>query len=504
LWYAFRHKDCWFIALYSDEGNPLTGEKDFNQPACQRMSQAQFEFLAATLTRAKAARHVFVFLHHPRWQGGQYGDDWERVHALLAKAGNVTAVFAGHIHHMVYDGVRDGIEYFTLATVGGAQAGDAPEAGYLHQWNLVTVRDGGLAVSTFPVGAALDPRLITGEVARAARRLIDDLRPSFSERPTLHLDRALDEEVVVELPNPTNRPIEVSLALESPDARWIFAPDHGHLAIPAGESREFSWRALREAGSIDASFRAPVAQLRIDYLAETHRVSLPARVLQVPLDLNALPEPEKPRREVAFEFDGKNDCLSLAHADLALPDGPFTLECWLQGHSFNGRRGLINKTESSEFGLFVSDGVPRFVVHLSGTYVEARASDVVLQTKRWYHIAGVFDGREVRLYLDGKLLAATPGSGKRGQNALPLLIGADVDHRGLPDSLFDGLIDEVRLSTVARYAAKVEKPLRRQNADQRTQLLLHLDERVGIWAFDSASEHRHASLVGRPKPVPAE
>ena len=29
LWYAFEHKKSWFIILYSDEGNPQTGEKTF-------------------------------------------------------------------------------------------------------------------------------------------------------------------------------------------------------------------------------------------------------------------------------------------------------------------------------------------------------------------------------------------------------------------------------------------------------------------------------------------
>lgn len=505
LWYAFRHKDCWFISLYTDEGNPQTGEKNFNKPDCQRMSPEQFAFLDATLDRTKDARHVFVFLHHPRWHGGKYGDDWEHVHERLAEAGNVTAVFAGHIHHMVYDGVRDGIEYFTLATVGGHQAGDAPEAGYLHHWNLVTVRDEGIAVSTFPVGAAMDPRLVTGEVARAARRLIDDPGLEFATFPTVLLDRPIKDEVTLEFPNQTERPIEVAIALESPDARWSFQPDHGHLEIPPGESRTLTYRALRSAGGIDAGFRAPRAQLSIDYLAETHRLSLPMRSVEVPLALDALPEPVKPvGKEMAFEFDGKDDCLSLAGPVLDLPDGPFTLECWFQGHAFEGRRGLINKTENSDFGFFVTDGVPQFIVHLNGGYVGTRPEEVKLQRSRWYHMAGVYDGQEVRLYLDGKLIGSKRGAGKRTRRALPLLIGADVDGAGRPDSMFDGLIDEVHLSTTVRYEGKVVKPKRRAQADRHTRLLLHLDDTVGIWAFDSSDGRRHPSLIGEPAPVRAD
>ena len=86
LWYAFRHKDCWFISLYTDEGNPVTGEKNFGKPDCQVMSPEQFAFLDRTLEEAREARHVFVFLHHPRWNGGRYGGDWPRVHDRLVEA----------------------------------------------------------------------------------------------------------------------------------------------------------------------------------------------------------------------------------------------------------------------------------------------------------------------------------------------------------------------------------------------------------------------------------
>ncbi|MEO0587632.1 MAG: metallophosphoesterase, partial [Planctomycetota bacterium] len=144
LWYAFDHKDCRFIVLYSDEGDPETGRKSISSPETQRMSPEQLAWLKQTLAEASDAEHIFVFLHHPRWIGGRYGDDWDRVHAALVEAGNVSAVFAGHIHRMRYD-PRDGIEYVTLATVGGSQRGTAPTAGYLHEFHLVTVRENQIA-----------------------------------------------------------------------------------------------------------------------------------------------------------------------------------------------------------------------------------------------------------------------------------------------------------------------------------------------------------------------
>ena len=109
----------------------------------------------------------------------------------------------------------------------------------------------------------------------------------------------------------------------------------------------------------------------------------------------------------------------------------------------------------------------------------------------------------MRLYVDGKLVGASKGSGKRTQRNLPLLVGADVDGGGRPNSMFDGVIDEVRLSIGARYVGELVEPERRPEADQHTHLLLHLDERVGIWAFDSSQRHRHPELLGQPEPVHA-
>ena len=121
-------------------------------------------FYGKLLHGGKDCNHQFIFLHHPRWIGGNYGDDWKkRVHPLLVEAGNVTAVFAGHIHHMRSD-PNDGIEYIALATVGGGQKGVVPEAGYLHQYHLVTVRKEQVAMAAFPVGQAMDVREITSSL----------------------------------------------------------------------------------------------------------------------------------------------------------------------------------------------------------------------------------------------------------------------------------------------------------------------------------------------------
>ena len=123
---------------------------------------------------------------------------------------------------------------------------------------------------------------------------------------------------------------------------------------------------------------------------------------------------------------------------------------------------------------------------------------------RWHHVAGVFDGSEVRLYVDGELVAARPGHGSRRRNGLPLIIGGDVDGSGNSTSGFDGWIDEVRLSTCTRYDGDQFAPERRHAPDDDTVLLFHFDGFVGPFAADSSLQRSHAIRMGEPQVEPAE
>jgi hypothetical protein len=208
--------------------------------------------------------------------------------------------------------------------------------------------------------------------------------------------------------------------------------------------------------------------------------------------------------EGALRLDGKGACLRIESGALQLPDGPMTVEGWVRPSNLKGRRALVNKTENSEFGIFLSDGKPTFSVFAGSKYVHANAPEGALKTDRWQHVAGTFDGHEVRLYIDGALVGKAPGSGERRRNSLPLYIGADPDSVGKPDSFFEGLIDEVRISKVARYAGEKFEPERRFKPDADTVLLLHLDRNVGPWALDASPTGTHADRLGKATSVAVE
>jgi 3',5'-cyclic AMP phosphodiesterase CpdA len=519
LWYAFSHKNSWFIVLYSDEGDPQTGRKGIGDAATQKMSAGQYAWLESVLAKAKGAEHVFLFLHHPRWLGGRrYGNDWEKVHKLLVKAGNVSACFAGHIHRMRYDGEKDGIEYFTLATVGGGQRGDdpangypsigdkrrvplldrgyIPDAGFLHHYCVVTVREKGISVTNVPVGGAWDTRAITGQLNEDCARLDGQMRPRFDKPIAFAKEQSVMQTLRVTFENPVDRPIELNVTPQSRDSHWRFLPDHQHFKLEPGAKKTVAYRVMRMSSDVDTSFDLPKLSVEVDYLGERVRVPLPAREHDIPCDISSITLPDIARtQQGVFRSEG-NGAVRIDSKDIALPDGPFTVETWARASKFNRRQGLVCKTEGSEYGIFTNDGTVHFSVHLNGRYVTAKSDKPVLSTRNWHHIAGVYDGKEVRVYVDGKLIASTPGSGKRTRNDRPLYVGADVNRSNQPTSHFPGEIDEVRISKVARYRGPSFRPERKHQPDSETILLLDLDVGIGPYVRNAAAKKSAHRILG--------
>lgn len=501
LWYSFQHKKCNFIVLYSDEGDPNTGEKNFSRPELQKISDEQLAFLKEALERGKDDQHQFIFLHHPRWLGGGYGEDWkQRVHPLLVETGNVTAVFAGHIHHMRYD-PQDNIEYVTLATVGGNQQSTVPSAGFLHHYHLVTVRPNQVAMAAFPVGDAMNVREITGTlqaeaVALATRKI------NIEGALTVTDDGPQDGQFTATIDNPTSRAIDFTVSPLSRDSRWVMTPDHAHGHLEPGQSRRVTFAASYLGKRLDDAFDTVRLAVEQDYLAPTTRYSIPTQRREVPLDLQiSLDASAAP--DLALAVDGNGDFVRIPAGDVVLPQGPFTFECWFQAQSYGRRVGLLAKTQSSEYGIFTSRGELDVTAHFGGKYRGIKP-DAPLQTGRWYHVAGVFDGNDFVAYLDGQEIGRRKidPSWKRTVNELPLLIGADPDGGGAATSFFRGMIDDVRVSTVARYTEPF-KPATRLDADADTVVYYNFDRQIGNMILDSGPHRAHQKLNGDAHLVPA-
>ncbi|MBI4618176.1 MAG: metallophosphoesterase [Planctomycetes bacterium] len=475
LWYSFDHAGAHFVVLFSDEA------LSFHRPeANQNMSAEQMEWVRADLARTRASA-VFCFLHHPRWSPYYRGSNWPEVHELLRSDGRVKGVFAGHLHRYRYD-EKDGIRYYTMAATGAGK-GNLEESGDIHHYNLVTVREGEFKVAVVPVGSVRPGDFVYGSESDEAAALGRIGLGRFTRDILDGTPGGRDLEYWVK--NPTGRAIDYLFGFPGTE------PCVATLA--AGESR-------RLAFTCPEGEPAPLAVEAI-YPLHTGRVER-IRVERRPLVRRAeTPEVGTDGTDRVLVLDGADDCVLVPHSTELVPVGPFTLEMWVRPGAGNaGRSVLAAKTEMSAYGLFYDDedrGEAIFFVHAAGKgYAGAAAPhDPHFAPGRWTHVAGTFDGKSVRIFVDGRSVATEVHAGNLTPNEIPLLLGADPDPHHGAVSFFQGAIDEFRLSSGARYSEDFT-PAAREGPGADTIVLFHFDEPEGTIAIDSSGRFHHGEVRG--------
>jgi hypothetical protein len=109
-YYHFLYRDVLFLMMNTDDPHEA-GDAG-------RMSKEQTDWADKVLKANTSARWTIVCLHKPIWTEKDVGKSgWQEVEKALA--GRPFTVFAGHIH-TYQKFVRNGMNYYQLATTGGA------------------------------------------------------------------------------------------------------------------------------------------------------------------------------------------------------------------------------------------------------------------------------------------------------------------------------------------------------------------------------------------------
>ncbi|MDR2848960.1 MAG: glycoside hydrolase family 99-like domain-containing protein, partial [Verrucomicrobiota bacterium] len=158
---------------------------------------------------------------------------------------------------------------------------------------------------------------------------------------------------------------------------------------------------------------------------------------------------------------------SVAHAPALSPTNAFTLACWVKT-DLPGQKhvwfinSIFGGSTTSGFRLGLQDGRPCFGVPVT-SFSHHLAGRAALPVGRWVHLAGTFDGRTMRLYMDGALQGTLERPEPLVPNTKPLCLGNyDTGH----SAHFTGLLDEVKLYD----RALPEEALRRHAAPERQSL----------------------------------
>jgi hypothetical protein len=189
-----------------------------------------------------------------------------------------------------------------------------------------------------------------------------------------------------------------------------------------------------------------------------------------------------------FDFNGSTQYISINNDADFQPTTMLSIAGWVKGDTWKTgtdvnpilRKGDANP---NNYQLSISDG--RLEMLLDGNDESGFRGNTVLNTGQWYHVAGVWNGATVKLYVNG-VLDNTPAArtGTILTDTRPLYTG------GRPGADFhDGMLRDVRLYNRPLTAAEVQR----------------LAGLVGYWQFsegsgasaaDSSGQANNATLSG--------
>ena len=163
----------------------------------------------------------------------------------------------------------------------------------------------------------------------------------------------------------------------------------------------------------------------------------------------------------ALAFDGINDYIDSGDAFYA---GHLTLEAFVDPHVYDSWKsiivkrniGLSHQSSGNEYYLSLLDRRLGYLGSDGSSWVFQNYSepDSLPSAGGWIYLAGKNDGSTTKIFADDQLVGTGVQSGAVGNTTSSLQIGcraANIDTR-----YFDGLIDEVRISNVARSDAWIK------------------------------------------------
>lgn len=153
--------------------------------------------------------------------------------------------------------------------------------------------------------------------------------------------------------------------------------------------------------------------------------------------------------EDALIFDGFNDYVFISDSESFLTQYEVTLEAWIKRNSYadgtvfskNGPFYLGVRNNKASCDIFAGDWWHGFV---NGT--------TDLEPNIWYHIACTYDGSNIKLYVNGIEEESVPKTGDILMHSHSVYIGWGEPGQ---NQYFNGTIDEVRISNIARNFTSV-------------------------------------------------
>ena len=156
----------------------------------------------------------------------------------------------------------------------------------------------------------------------------------------------------------------------------------------------------------------------------------------------------------AFNFNGASRVQVPDAVNLRFTNA-MTVEAWVYLNTFSGsgsseivsKFGGPNTGQAAyTFSVQQSTQKPYFIVNaFNGGSSDTILSSISITTHQWFHLAGVYDGSAIKIYVNGQLEGTSPWTQGIFPGNNPLVIGCTLQNGSVPTSFFNGQIDEASL-----------------------------------------------------------
>lgn len=169
--------------------------------------------------------------------------------------------------------------------------------------------------------------------------------------------------------------------------------------------------------------------------------------------------PRDLNRKLLLEFDGRNDYAQSTAILGGLPSA--TLMSWVNlANGYNADGVIVGQ---NNFQLKVSN-IKRLQATVNGTTV---TFNTALNTNQWYHVAAIYSGGSLRLYLNGLQVASQALAGNIAADVSVLTLGKNPIAN---NSYFNGKIDEVRVFNIGLTVAQLQRMVYQEVRNNATQV----------------------------------
>ena len=156
------------------------------------------------------------------------------------------------------------------------------------------------------------------------------------------------------------------------------------------------------------------------------------------------------------------DCVNVPAADELKITGEITMAAWINQDSWGNDAQWFDKNchnggEHTSYGIGAFNGGANFNMFLgTGNSRPTLSAPHALDTKKWHHVVGTYDGATMKIYVDGEVAAEQDQKiDFKGTNDQDLRIGCSKDR---PNYTFEnGSIDEAAVWRRALSEAEIQE-----------------------------------------------